>query len=100
MIYPGFLDLRLFDRVYEDSEGFSIHEEQSDIQKVLNLLKREGAKSVSDLQAVTKYKSRSQFLSEIINRLIKDDIIYRDGNPKSPTALIKLKKTDFGFKWN
>lgn len=64
----------------------------SDAEKIIELLKAEGAKPVKELQAVTNYKSRSQFLAEVINPLIEADIIYRDGNVKSPTALIKIKK--------
>ena len=44
------------------------------------------------LQAITNYKSRSQFLAEIINPLIQEEKIYRDGSDKSPKALIKLKR--------
>ena len=91
LIYPGFLDLRLFDRFYEESEVYSLHESLSDVQKVLELLRTEGPKRVKELQAVTNYKSRSQFLTEVINPLIIDGTIYRDGNVKSPTALIKLR---------
>ena len=91
LIYPGFLDLRLFDRFYEDSTTYILHEELSDSQKVIEMLRTEGAKHVKELQAVTNYKSRSQFLTEIINPLIENGLIYRDGNVKSPKALIKLK---------
>lgn len=91
LLYPGFLDLRLFDRFYEESEVYILHETFSDAQKVLELLRTEGPKRVKELQAVTNYKSRSQFLTEVINPLIIDGTIYRDGNVKSPTALIKLR---------
>ena len=91
LIYPGFLDLRLFDRLYEESELYILREDLSDEQKVLELLRTEGPKRVKELQAATNYKSRSQFLIEVINPLIIDGIIYRDGNVKSPKALIKLK---------
>lgn len=91
LIYPGFLDLRLFDRFYEDSATYVLNEGLSDSQKVLELLRTEGPKHVKELQAVTNYKSRSQFLTEILNPLIENEIIYRDGNVKSPKALIKLK---------
>ena len=91
LIYPGFLDLRLFDRFYEESDVYILREDLSDAQKVLELLRTEGPKHVKELQTVTNYKSRSQFLTEIINPLIVEGIIYRDGNVKSPTALIRLK---------
>lgn len=91
LIYPGFLDLRLFDRLYEESETYILHEDLSETQEILELLRTEGPKRIKELQAVTNYKSRSQFLSEVINPLIAEGIIYRDGNTKSPTARIKLK---------
>ena len=67
-----------------------MQEELPEAQKVIELLKTEGPKHVKELQTVTNYKSRSQFLKEIINPLIEKKIIYRDGNAKSPKALIKL----------
>lgn len=91
LIYPGFLNLRLFDCLYEDDTTYKINEEISYSQKIVNLLKEEGPKYVKDLQSTTCYKSRSQFLSEIINPLMDEGILYRDGNIKSPRALIKLK---------
>ena len=91
LVYPGFLDLRLFDRLYEESETYILHEDLSEAQEILELLRTEGPKRIKELQAVTNYKSRSQFLSEVINPLIAEGIIYRDGNTKSPTARIKLK---------
>ncbi len=91
LIYPGFLDLRLFDRFYQESGVSILGEDLSDAQKILELLRTEGPKRMKELQAATNYRSRSQFLTEIINPLIVDGIIYRDGNVKSPTALIKLK---------
>ena len=87
MIYPGFLDLRLFDKLYQTEETF---EEQSDTEKIIKLLK-ESPRSARELQAVTSYKSRSRFLEEIINPLIKDGTIFREGSPKSPTAVFRLK---------
>lgn len=91
-IYPGFLNLRLFDRIYKEDSKEIDDINMSDSEKIIELLKAEGAKPVKELQAVTNYKSRSQFLAEVINPLIEADVIYRDGNVKSPTALIKIKK--------
>ena len=87
MIYPGFLDLRLFDKLYQTEETFV---ELSDTEKIIKLLK-ESPRSAKELQAVTSYKSRSRFLEEIINPLIKDGTIFREGSPKSPTAVFRLK---------
>ena len=55
------------------------------------VLRTQGPRLVRELQVVTDYKSRSQFLVEVINPLIDEEIIYRDGHVKSPKSLIKLK---------
>ena len=91
-IYPGFLNLKLFDRLYRnedielDLEGFT------DAEKVMAILKMEGPKPIKELQTTLNYRSRSQFLNEVINPLMEIGKIYRDGKPKSPTALIKIKR--------
>lgn len=77
--------------LYEESETYILHEDLSEAQEILELLRTEGPKRIKELQAVTNYKSRSQFLTEVINPLIAEGIIDRDGNTKSPTARIKLK---------
>lgn len=87
MIYPGFLDLRLFDKLYQAEETFV---ELSDTEKIIKLLK-ESPRSAKELQAVTSYKSRSRFLEEIINPLIEEGKIVREGSQKSPTAVFRLK---------
>ena len=92
-IYPGFLNLRLYDRLYEGSRIEIDDELLSDPKElIVEILKTEGPKLVKDLQARTKYKSRSQFLAEVLKPLMEADIIYRDGNPKSPTALVRIKQ--------
>jgi len=88
MIYPGFLDLRLYDKLYEATDDFK---EMTDAELVLHLLE-DGPKSASELQAATTYGSRSRFLEEVINPLIKDEKIYREGGIKSPKAVYKIKK--------
>ncbi len=91
-IYPGFLNLRLYDRLYRDEaieldlEGLTAGE------KVMAILKMEGPKPIKELQTSLNYRSRSQFLNEVINPLMESGDIYRDGKPKSPTALIKIKR--------
>lgn len=87
MIYPGFLDLRLFDRLYQAAPLFA---EQTDSEKVLALL-QDSPRSTKELQAVTSYKSRSRFLTEVLNPLIESGKIYRDGAIKDPTAVFKLR---------
>ena len=88
LIYPGFLDLRLFDMLYESDLKIEL-EDLSDKEKVLELLKI-GAKSVKELQTILKYKNRGEFLKTVINPLIEEGKIYRKGNVKSPTALIYI----------
>ncbi len=88
IIYPGFLNLRLYDLLFQEELPA---EELTDVEKVLELLK-ESPKPVKELQAITKFKSRSSFLSEILNPLIKKGVVYREGSVKSPNAVIKLKK--------
>ncbi len=92
-IYPGFLNLRLYDKLFKDGELEIEDDLFSDSKElIVEILRKEGPKLVKDLQGRTKYKSRSQFLSEVLKPLMDEDIIYRDGNPKSPTALIKIKQ--------
>ena len=62
----------------------------SDKDVVLEMLRTEGPQPVKALQAMTSYQSRSQFLVEVIDPLIEAGLIYRDGNIKSPKAIIKL----------
>ena len=45
---------------------------------------------MKELQEATDYRSRSQFLKEVINPLIAAGTIYRDGKAKSPAVRIKL----------
>lgn len=91
MIYPGFINLRLFDRLWEndDDNSFSL---LSDSEKVISLL-HDGPKFARDLQAVTRYTTRSKFLKEVIDPLLEKGIIVREGNIKSPQSFFKLKNT-------
>lgn len=91
-IYPGFLNLRLYDRLYRDDEIVIDPEGSTDAEKVIAILRMEGPKPVKELQKALNYRNRSQFLREVINPLMESGEIYRDGKPKSPTALIKVKK--------
>ena len=87
MIYAGFLNLRLFDTLYQGEEAIV---EQTDAEKIIQLLK-ESPRTIRELQAMTAYKSRSRFLEEVINPMIKAGEIYRDGSPKSPRSLFRLQ---------
>ena len=91
-IYPGFLNLKLYDKLAnEDSIELDL-EEMTNPEKAFAILKMQGPKSVKELQEIMKYKNRSQFLKKVINPLIESEKIYRDGKPKSPTSLMKIKK--------
>lgn len=88
---PGFLELRLFDLLYENNEiEFEKVKEHSDEEIVLALLEN-SPKTISELQGFTSYRSRPTFLKNVINPLIEAGKIYRDGNPKSPKSVFKLK---------
>lgn len=90
-IYPGFLNLKLFDKLYNDESIDLDLDELPDTGKVIALLKMEGPSSVKKLQERLNYKSRSQFLHDVINPMMEDGMIYRDGKAKSPNSLIKRK---------
>ncbi len=67
--YPGFLNLKLFDRLYRDEVIELDLEGLTDGEKVLAILKMEGPKPIKELQMSLNYRSRSQFLNEVINPL-------------------------------
>lgn len=87
-IYPGFLDLRLFDKLYQEQSPL---QGLTDQEKMIHVL-QEGPQPVSYLQTLSQYRSRGPFLKEVINPLIDRGIIYREGNVKSPTAVLRLKE--------
>ncbi len=90
-IYPGFLRLQLFDKLY-NGEAIELDlDDLSDGDKVIALLKLQGPKTVKELQKLMDYKNRSIFLNKVINPLLEAGGIYRDGKPKSPKSLIRLK---------
>ena len=90
-IYPGFLNLCLRDKLYNDVDQSIDQVNMSDSEKVVEVLRLEGPKPVRELQDVTNYKSRSQFLTEVINPLLESDIVVREGNAKSPKSVIRIK---------
>ena len=61
-------------------------------EKLVAILKMEGPTSVKELQEAMNYHSRSKFLKDVVNPLIESGEIYRDGKPKSPTSLIRIKR--------
>lgn len=90
IINPGFLDLRLFDRLYKNDESDFEHY-LSDKDRVIAILKDEGPKGIKELQSLLGRKSRGMFLKDVINPLIETGVVCRDGNPKSPTSRLRLK---------
>ena len=94
LIYPGFLDLRLFDMLYQEDAPY---QEMGDAEKVMQLL-QDGPQRVKTLQSATKYKSRSQFLKDIINPLLEEGTVIRQGNLKSPASVLVLCKKDAASK--
>lgn len=91
LIFPGFLDLRLFDKLYKDkNKRYDSNHVLSEKDKMIEILKSEGPMPVKAFQEIMGYNSRTSFLKNVINPLINEGRIYRDGNPKSKTAVIKL----------
>jgi len=92
MIYPGFLDLRLFDKLYGEGNTEDIGEvELSDSEKLVAILRENGPMPVKMLQEILSYGNRKTFLKNVINPLIEAGIIYRDGEKKSHSSVIRLK---------
>lgn len=91
-IYPGFLNLRLYDRLYNDEVIETDMDGLTDGDKIMTILRMEGGKSVKELQEALNYANRGVFLKKVINPLIEAGKIYKDGKPKSPKALIKIRK--------
>ena len=90
IINPGFLDLRLFDRLYK--KDASDADEQSDQNRVIEILQDEGPMGIRELQHLLGRKSRSTFLRDVINPLLESNAVYRDGKPKSPKSRIRINK--------
>lgn len=91
MLYPGFLDLRLFDLLYDGAYEIEPDRYDKEREAVIMALKT-GPKTTSKLQEYSRYKSRSTLISKVIDPLIQEGIIERVGNRKSPSSYIRLKK--------
>lgn len=91
MIYPGFLDLRLYDLLYDG--GYELPYDRYDKRKeiVIEELKK-GPKTTKELLECSGYKSRSTLISKIIEPLIDDGIIERVGNSRSPSSYFQIKR--------
>lgn len=98
-IYPGFLNLKLFDRLYRDEVIELDLEGLTDGEKVLAILKMEGPKPIKELQMSLNYRSRSQFLNEVINPLMKSGRYIGMVSQNHQQHLLKSKdKISFGQK--
>lgn len=91
-IYPGFLNLRLFDKLYKESLKNTEIEELTSAEKIIAILSTEGPKSVKELQETLNYNNRGYFLKNVLNPMLEEGVVYRDGKPKSPYAQIKINK--------
>lgn len=91
--YPGFLSLKLYDLLFNDTLK-EYREENTetagDYEKVIINLLKSGPKQTGQLQSATPFKSRSAFLKKVINPLIDKNIIRREGNPRSPYSVFIL----------
>ncbi len=88
MIFPGFINLRMFDMLAQEESEVDVHI-LTDKEKVLRLL-QEGPKHARQLQAATPYKNRTRFLRDVMNPLLEQGIVVREGNPKSPLSTFRL----------
>lgn len=91
-IYPGFLNLRLFDKLYKEALINTETEELTDAERIIAILSTEGPKSVKELQEALNYNNRGHFLKNVLNPMLEEGVVYRDGKPKSPYAQIKINK--------
>lgn len=91
-IYPGFLNLKLFDTLYKRYDGNENDKNADKKEKLLYILEDSGSMRINDLQYELDYTNRTRFLKDIINPLIEEGEIYRDGNKKSPNAVIRIKE--------
>lgn len=96
MAYPGFLDLRLFDCLYHEKDQNETEEDNreqwnEEQKKVLEFIRQNGPAHVKDLQAATRFKSRAQFLKEVLNPLLESGVVFREGNSRSPASTIVLR---------
>ncbi len=91
-IYPGFLNLKLFDTLYKRYDGNENDKNADKKEKLLYILEDSGSMRINDLQYELDYTNRTRFLNDIINPLIEEGEIYRDGNKKSPNSVIRIKE--------
>lgn len=63
-------------------------EELTDAERIIAILSTEGPKSVKELQEALNYNNRGHFLKNVLNPMLEEGVVYRDGKPKSPYAQI------------
>lgn len=91
-IYPGFLNLKLYDTLYKRYDGSENDKNADKKEKLLYILEDSGSMRINDLQYELDYTNRTRFLNDIINPLIEEGEIYRDGNKKSPNSVIRIRE--------
>ena len=92
MLYPDMIDIRLYALSPENAaveEKIPSRGSRSPRALVLSLLKN-GPKGTRELQAAAQYSDRNRFLKDVINPLISEGVIVREGNIKSPKSVLRL----------
>ena len=86
------MNLKLFDTLYKRYDGNENDKNADKKEKLLYILEDSGSMRINDLQYELDYTNRTRFLNDIINPLIEEGEIYRDGNKKSPNSVIRIKE--------
>ncbi len=82
----------MFDILYKEALINTEIEELTNAEKIIAILSKEGPKSVKELQEALNYNNRGHFLKNVLNPMLEEGVVYRDGKPKSPYAQIKINK--------
>ena len=92
MLYPDMIDIRLYALSPEsasEKEKIPCRGSRSPRSAVLSLL-RNGPKGTRELQTAAQYSDRNRFLKDVIDPLISEGVIVREGNIKSPKSVLRL----------
>lgn len=92
LLYPDMINIRL----YALSPEASAVEDKTPLRGsatsravVLSLL-RSGPKGTRELQTAVHYNDRNRFLKDVIDPLIREGVVVREGNIKSPKSVLRL----------
>ncbi len=100
LCYAGYFILRLHDVLFDEINGNNnisseANNELNDLtfeqKKVISKL-ASGPKGIKELQNDSLYTSRSGFMKSVMKPLLECDMVKRNGNEKSKTAVYSLKK--------